>query len=247
MYSVDLQRRLYDVDCQAIRYTEALLAKTEKREPLTRAAVIEKGLALGDAEGLDAVSLRRVASELGVTAMALYRYVESKEELLDAMLELAYAEVELPDTAQGDWWDGLSAIAQSARRVLIGHPAAAAVLMSRPGAGPNALRIIERILGYLIAAGFTLEEAVRVQTTFTRFLMALIGLEASLLPELSEEARQQRARETLFMFESLPSDQFPNLIEAAPFVATPFDPNRTFSDGLELLRAGIESRLAHRD
>jgi AcrR family transcriptional regulator len=220
------------------------MAKTAKRGPLSREAVVRKGLAIGDTEGVDAVSVRRLASELGVTPMALYRYVDSKEELLDAMLELAYGEVELPDAAEDDWWEGLAAIAQSARRGLISHPAAAAVLITRPGAGPNALRIIERILDYLKQAGFSLEDAVRVQTTFTRFLIALIGLEASLLPELSEAERQQRARETRFALDSLPRDQFPNLTEAAPFVATPFDPDRTFTDGLDLLRAGIESRLA---
>jgi hypothetical protein len=79
-------------------------------------------------------------------------------------------------------------------------------------------------------AGLTVDEAVRVETAFTRFLIALIGLEAALLPELSEEQRTQQARQIRFELESLPPDRFPNLIEAATHIATPLDPDRTFSD-----------------
>lgn len=90
-------------------------------------------------------------------------------------------------------------------------------------------------------------EAVRVETAFTRFLIAVIGLEAALLPELSEEQRRQQARQTWFELESLPPDRFPNLIEAATHIATPFDPDRTLSDALDLIRVGIEVRLARND
>src|SRR4051812_38199622 len=98
---------------------------------LTREAVLRRALAIGDDEGLEAISLRRVASALGVTPMALYRYVESKDALLDAVLDLVYGEIELPDPEAVDWWDGLAAIAHSARRALIAHPVAAAVVERR--------------------------------------------------------------------------------------------------------------------
>jgi TetR/AcrR family tetracycline transcriptional repressor len=219
------------------------MTKKPKRPQLTRNEVVSTGLAIGDAEGLAAISLRRIATELGVTPMALYRYVESKEALLDALLETAYGEVELPDSAEGQWWEGLSAVAGSARRALLRHPAAAAVAVSRARAGPNALRIIECILGLLRRAGLDTEHAVRVHTAFTRLLIGLIALEASLLPELSDEERRQQARQTLFELESLPPSEFPNLIEAAPYIATPYEPEKTFQQGLDLLRAGIEARL----
>jgi hypothetical protein len=108
----------------------------------------------------------------------------------------------------------------------------------------NTLRLLERILALLRRAGFGAEESVRVSTAFTRFLIALIALEASLLPELSPEERRQRALWTRFELESLPADEYPNLIDAAPYLATPYEPDCTFGQGLELLRAGIESQLA---
>lgn len=213
------------------------------RPRLSREAIIRTALAIGDREGAEATSLRRIATELGVTPMALYRYVESKEALQDALLDLAYGEVELPDPQTDGWWEGLATIAHSARSVLIAHPAAAAIAATRPGAGPNTLRIVERILALLIRAGFETETAVRVQTTFTRFIVALIAFEAGLLPELSQEDRRQTALRVRFELESLSPEEYPNLIAGAPYIATPFEPEGTFNQALELLKAGIASQL----
>jgi hypothetical protein len=94
-----------------------------------------------------------------------------------------------------------------------------------------------------VSAGFDAEDAVQVQTSFTRFVLALISFETSQLPALSEEQREQKARRTRFEIESLPPAKHPNLIEAAPYIATPYDPDRNFAQALELLKAGIESQL----
>jgi AcrR family transcriptional regulator len=221
--------------------------KTEKpRAALSREAVLRAGLAIGDAEGLDAISLRRIAADLDVSAMSLYHYVDSKDALLDAMLDLVYGEIQLPDTSRVEWWDGLAAVAHSARQALIAHPAAAAIVASRATTGPNTLRILETILALLRSAGFDAEGAVRISTAYSRFLISLIALEAGLLPELSAEERRQRALRTRYELESLPSDAFPNVIEAAPYLATPYQPDQTFDQGLELLRAGIQAELPTR-
>ena len=213
-----------------------------KREPLTREAVVAKGLAIGDAEGLQAVSLRRVAVELGVTPMALYRYVQNKDELLGGMLESVWAEVEIPDTSAGDWWEGMATLARSARRAFLSHPAAAAIAAARPESGRDILRLIEAILALLKRGGFDPEEAARLYVPFARSLLALIVFEASLLPELSDDERRQRALRTRFELESLPPSDFPHVVASAPSLATPHDPERVFEEGLELLRAGIEAR-----
>jgi AcrR family transcriptional regulator len=219
------------------------MAKARKRRPLTPEAVVVAGLAIGDAEGLEAVSLRRIAAELGVTPMALYRYVGSKEELLDEMLDAVWGTVELPDPAAGDWWQGLATLARSIRAAFLSHPAAAAIAATRPGGGKNIVRVIEAILALLEGAGLDPERAARIYLPFGRSLFALIVFEASLLPELSEEERRQRARRTRFELESLPGDEFPHVIAAAPHLATPYEPERVFEDGLELLHAGIEAQL----
>ena len=217
------------------------MARAPAKKPLTRDAVVAVGLAVGDAEGLEAVSLRRIAGELGVTPMALYRYVGSKDELLDAMLDAVWAGVELPDTGTGDWWDGLAALARSTRRAFMAHPAAAGVAATRPGAGGNVVRVIETVLALLERAGFDRERAAGLYVPFARSLLALVVFEASLLPELSEEERRQRALRTRFELESLPAGDFPHVIAAAPHLAAPYDPDAVFERGLDFLRAGIEA------
>jgi len=219
------------------------MAGTPKREPLTRDAVVAAGLAIGDAEGLDAVSLRRIAGELGVTPMALYRYVENKDELLDEMLDAVWGQVEIPNPAAGDWWDGLARLAGSTRATFLSHPAAAAIAATHPGGGRNIVRVVEAILALLERAGLDTEQAARIYLPFARSLLALIVFEASLLPELSEEERRQHALRTRFELESLPADDFPHVIAAAPHIATPYEPERVFEEGLQLLRAGIEAQL----
>lgn len=213
--------------------------RARTRPGLTREAILATALAIGDAEGVDAISLRRVAHQLGVTPMALYRHVESKELLFDGLLDLAYGEIGLPDPDTVDWWEGLAVIAQSTRRVMVAHPAAAAIAAARPSRGPNTLRIVECILGLLMRAGFDAATAMEIQTTFIRFVVAVVALEVSLMPEPTPEKRQETARRVRSELESLPPDEYPNLIAAAPYIA-PHDPERTFTQALELLRAGIE-------
>jgi AcrR family transcriptional regulator len=219
------------------------MERSSQREPLTREAVVAAGLAIGDAEGLEAVSLRRIAADVGVTPMALYRYVGSKEELLDEMLDAVWENVEIPDLADDDWWGGLAALARSTRAAFLSHPAAATIAATRAGGGEGILRVIEAILTLFERAGLDPQRAVRIFPPFARSLLALIVFEASLLPELSEEERRRQALRNRFEFESLPADGFPHVIAAASLLAMPYEAERVFEEGLELLHAGIEAQL----
>jgi AcrR family transcriptional regulator len=164
-------------------------------------AVVDTAADIADDRGLEAVSLRRVANRLGVTPMALYRYVESKEDLLDALAERLYGELDLPD-GTGGWWDGLVGLAHSTRRLLLAHPWAAP-LFARPLAGPNAHGLDDALQHELRRAGFTAAEARELHDQLSNIVFALVA------PEL--HGRRNRA---------------------------------AFDRGLELLHAGLETRLA---
>jgi AcrR family transcriptional regulator len=138
-------------------------------------AVVDTASGIADDHGLDAVSLRRVAGRLGVTPMALYRYVPSKGDLLDALAERLYAELELPD-GTGSWWDGLSRMAHSTRRVLLAHPWAAP-LFARPLAGPHARALDEALQSELRRAGFTAGEARELHDQLSNMVFALVAPE----------------------------------------------------------------------
>ena len=114
----------------------------------SRAEITEVALRVADAEGLDAVSMRRVAAELGTGAASLYRYVETREDLLDLMTDATGAEYELaPPT--GDWLGDLMALGEQARVIFRRHCWLAGLTMTRPVIGPNGTDLIEHFLALL--------------------------------------------------------------------------------------------------
>src|SRR5215469_10073304 len=101
-----------------------------KRPRLSKAAVVERGLALADAEGLDAVTIRRLAADLGVTPMALYWHFRSKDELLAGLADSVWAEIDVDVDPDADWTAQLRGLLESLIRVLRTHPSASQLLMS---------------------------------------------------------------------------------------------------------------------
>jgi AcrR family transcriptional regulator len=105
-------------------------------------------MAIADRDGLDAVSMRAVAAALGTGAASLYRYIESREDLLDLMTDAAGAEYQFAEPT-GDWLADLIGIGQQARLIMRRHPWLATLVISRPVLGPNGLDLLERVLGLL--------------------------------------------------------------------------------------------------
>jgi AcrR family transcriptional regulator len=205
---------------------------------LSREKVLAAALAIADAEGLDALSFRRLASDFDVTPMALYRYVDDKEALLDGIADLVLSD--LPEPPTGDWREQLRATARSFRAVLVAHPAMVPIFQSRPLLGPAGLRSANAVLGVFRLAGFSPEQAVLLYRQFVRFLLALITLETEAGHELTSEQWREQARLARITFETLPAEEFPHLVEAAPQFGGPHDPERAFESGLDLLIAGLE-------
>ncbi len=209
---------------------------------LSREKVLAAALAITDAEGLDALSFRRLASDLGVTPMALYRYVDDKEALLDGIGDLVLGELDLPEPSSGDWREQLRVAAWSYRAVLVAHPAVLPIFQSRPLLGPSGLRAANTVLGVFRGAGFSPEQAVLLYRQFARFLLALITLETETGPDLTPEQWREQARLARITFETLPSEEFPHLVEAAPQFGAPHDPKRAFESGLDLFVTGLEGQ-----
>lgn len=127
--------------------------RTQRRTPLNRDRVLAAGVTLADAEGIGALTMRRLGRELGVEAMALYNHVDNKDDLLDGMLDRVAAEIELPDSGP-DWRHHARRRAISAHAALIRHPWAAALWTSRINLGSARMRYLDSALGNLREAGF---------------------------------------------------------------------------------------------
>lgn len=126
---------------------------------LSRARIVDAAVTLADAEGLDAVSMRRLATGLGVDPMSIYHHVRDKGDLLDGMADAVVAAIEAPPSAGRSWVAEMRALVLAARRTMLRHPWSARVLESRPQPGPATLAHVDRVLGILRAGGVSLELA----------------------------------------------------------------------------------------
>ena len=132
------------------------------RLPLSRARILERAVQIADADGVDALTMRRLADELGFEAMSLYRHVENKDDVLEGILDTVLAEIESP-AAAGAWDEAIRRSAVSVNDLLARHPWATDVLMSPRGIRPARLAYMNDLLGRLREAGFSAE------TTYTAY------------------------------------------------------------------------------
>jgi AcrR family transcriptional regulator len=137
---------------------------------LTTEAVVDAALAMADLGGIDAVSIRRLASELGVTPMAIYRHVRDKAQLLDLMADRLLGQIDLPAADGSTWQDALRSVATTLLAIVEAHPAAP-LLLARPFASPAALRVSETVLAVLDRAGFGPTESVRLLQVLTGMIL----------------------------------------------------------------------------
>lgn len=148
--------------------------------PLSRDRVLEAAVQVADRGGAEAITMRRVAQELGVEAMSLYHHVPNKDAILDGVVDTVFAAIDLPDTAQPDWRDALRTRAYSAREVLSQHRWALGLLDSRRNPGPATLRHHDAVLGVLRNAGFTLPTAAHAVSLIDSYIGGYVLQEANL-------------------------------------------------------------------
>jgi AcrR family transcriptional regulator len=128
-------------------------AAKRRRDPISREAIVAAAIRLLDAEGLDALSMRRIADELGTGAASLYWHVGSKDGLLDLVFDQVIGELEVPDPVPGQWREQLKDVARAQRAISLRHPYVVRISIGRIPMGPNALRYSERVLAILRAGG----------------------------------------------------------------------------------------------
>ena len=130
----------------------------ERRPQLTRQRVMTVAIELADRDGIDSISMRKLAQELGVEAMSLYTHVRNKEDLLDGMVDAVIGQI--PISADGIGWKAsLRQMALAARTVVLRHPWAARTIETRSAPGPAALRYVNAVLGIFREGGFSIAQA----------------------------------------------------------------------------------------
>ena len=204
---------------------------------LSKQRVVAEAIRLADRDGVDALSMRRLADALGAGAMSLYHYVANKEELLDAMIDVVFEEIESP-RAEGDWQSEMRREVVSTRQVLSRHPWAIALMESRTTPGPANLRHREAVTACLRRAGFSVVTATHANWMLNSYVYGYC-LQAASLP--FDTARELAEMTEDVYLPQLPADQFPYLNEsAAALVAAGYDPTEEFTFGLDLVLAALE-------
>lgn len=197
---------------------------------------MQAALALADQDGLEAFSMRGLAQELGVVPMALYKHVANKEELLDAMVDVVFDEIELP-AGNLDWRSAMRRRAMSAREVLKRHSWAIGMMESRRP-GPANLRNHEAVMGCLRKAGFSFKMAIHAYSLQDAYIYGFALQEKDLAFETPESAGRA-ARERAQTIDALES--YPYLVEIAmKLPASGYDNAVEFAWGLDLIHDGLD-------
>ncbi len=207
-----------------------------RRLPLTKERILRAAVDLADRQGLGTLTMRRLGTELGVEAMSLYKHVANKDEILNGMVELVIGEIEIPED-DADWKEAMRRRAVSAREVLSRHSWAIGLLEAGASTGPTALRYMDAILGNLLSAGFSVENAAHAFWVLDCYVYGQVIQETS-LPFTTSEEMTETAASTL---EQAPMGEFPHLVamyQHAP--KSGYSVDTEFEFGLELILDGLE-------
>jgi len=212
-----------------------------QRVRLSKAAVVGRAIALADAEGLDALTIRRLAQELGVTPMALYWHFRNKEELLTGVAEQFWSEIDTDVDGAAPWPAQLRALLESLVQVLRAHPSASQLLIAGDKHSPAALEATEVTLEVLRRGGFDPlhASAVARNALWTGLMLAMS--EPGYGPSLSEADRAEHQRRSRIQLAMLPPDRYPRLVEAAEPMTGCDDPDFHYRFGIGVFIRGVQA------
>ncbi len=210
------------------------------KERLTREKVIDAALKVMDAEGLEAVSMRRVGRELGVEAMSLYNHIADKDALLDGIVEAVMARFQFPESSS-DQMETARRAARAWRDLLRAHPHVMVLLSDqrKPLTSLAALRPMEYALGIIGDFGLSQEETARAFHAFGGYIQGFVMAEITGM--FGSEDIQVHPED---FTSQIPAEEFPNLIAAMPYLfECHFDTD--FEYGLDLMLRGLMDKISH--
>ncbi|WP_298325499.1 TetR/AcrR family transcriptional regulator C-terminal domain-containing protein, partial [Haloactinopolyspora sp.] len=215
-----------------------------RRDRLTQDVIVEVGLRLLDADGLDRFSMRRVAEELDTGAASLYWHVGSKDGLLDLIFDTVIGEIDIPEPDPGRWQELLKTVARNMRATILNHRDIVRVSVNRIPLGPNSLRFNERVLAILRSGGVPDDIAVSGLLLMFSVVNGFTIDETGLGGDASEGAPPpvEAASVVRDYFASLPATRFPHLTAVADTYAK-FDRDALFEMLIALYVDGLAQRV----
>lgn len=215
-----------------------------KRAPVTKTrlspdVIVASAVELADAEGLDAVTVRRLAQEHGVTPMAMYWHFNDKDALLDGIAEHLIGAVELPEPSDEPWDVQFRAILWAFLAAIRPHPNVSALALRRILVCESGLTMAERALGLLRSAGFGAEKSAEVGTFALCAVITMVTSEPGWRRPVQGEELEEKIREKTALFAALSPARFPNVRAAGPTLVSCVNEDDYFASNLDLLVAGL--------
>lgn len=198
-------------------------------QPLTRKRIISAAIDLIERDGAEAVSMRRLATELGCGVMSLYNHVPSKAALLDSVADTVVSGIAAPDTPGTSWDEQVRAQARAFRQIARTYPRCTMIVVSRPYTSASMLRPVEDALATLRAAGFAGPDAVRIVQAFISYIVGSLLREVGVAPGLGADVEGDLVRRL-----RLKPGEFPQVIGLVEELHES-DPDTDFEFGLDLL------------
>ncbi|MEU8892640.1 TetR/AcrR family transcriptional regulator [Streptomyces sp. NPDC048442] len=213
-----------------------------RKPAFTRGAITAAAVTLADAEGLDAVTMRRVAAEVGAGVMSLYSYAPDKETLLELMVDHVSAELAPATTASpltGDWRADLKSVARLQRAQMLRHRWLPAALSTRRSLGPNALAFLEHALAALRPTGLDGAAKLEVFSQLTGFVSSYVGHEIT--QAAAADHPDRTAAEIRYLTAVAADGHHPELAEVLAAPPRPLSPDAMFTRFLDRLVGGLDT------
>jgi AcrR family transcriptional regulator len=211
--------------------------RARHREPLTRERVLHAALRLADEGGLESLSMRKLGQELGVEAMALYYHFANKDEVIDGIVDLVFAEIHLPASGPG-WKTAMRERAISVRDALLRHRWAIGLMESRANPGPAGLRHHDAMIGSLRAGGFDMAMAAHAYSVLDSYIYGFALTKMNLPFESGDDV----ADVATTMLQPFAPGEYPNLVAfiSEHAMQPGYDYADEFEYGLDLILDGLE-------
>jgi AcrR family transcriptional regulator len=205
---------------------------------LSKSRVIERAIKLADDIGVDALTIRKLATALDVKPMTIYYYVPSKEAIINGMVDQVFSEIDVPSPDQ-NWKNAIRQRSTSARKVLASHPWSVPLMESRRSPGPATLKHHNAVIACLRNGGFSVELTAHAYALLDAFIYGFAMQEAN-LPATTGDDMQELVEHVV---ESMPMDDYPYLMELTnEHILQPgYDFSNEFEFGLNLILHGLDS------
>ena len=213
--------------------------RAEPRKPLTKERVLRAAVGLADKGGIESLSMRKLAQELGVEAMSLYNHVRNKDDILDGVVDVVVGEIQIP-VETSDWKTSLRQTVLSARGVLLRHPWAPRVIESRKNPSPATFQYFESVIGILRKGGFSVD--------LTHHALHVLGSRIlGFTQELFNDSDELASGPDAAAMYAQMAEKFPYMIEMAMAVSHEgglggCDDDVEFAFALDLILDGLERR-----